>query len=250
MIDPLDLVVPPGATALARVGRPAADRHARSRHGALSRRRRASARLAAAQADVRGRDGARRSRARKPQDCWIATGRAAGVALDRRAVRSRAGRIRSCSRSCAIRRGRSMRCIARAARRRSICRAIDGTTWTPIAEGRARRRRAMRPRSASRGSRRAGRCGSGCAIAMARSGARTASRSSSRRPARSRITAPRRRPTRQTKMLPIPVGVVDADVRGDTAWFATNEGVARLAGRAGRSCGPRPMACAASSRAR
>jgi hypothetical protein len=32
------------------------------------------------------------------------------------------------------------------------------------------------------------------------------------------------------KMLPIPVGVVDADVRGDTAWFATNEGVARLVG--------------------
>src|SRR5690606_27149181 len=30
------------------------------------------------------------------------------------------------------------------------------------------------------------------------------------------------------RMLPIPVGVVDADVRGDTAWFATNEGVARL----------------------
>ncbi len=32
------------------------------------------------------------------------------------------------------------------------------------------------------------------------------------------------------KMLPIPVGVVDADVRGDTAWFATNEGIARLSG--------------------
>jgi hypothetical protein len=31
------------------------------------------------------------------------------------------------------------------------------------------------------------------------------------------------------KMLPIPVGVVDADVRGGAAWFATNEGVARLA---------------------
>lgn len=31
------------------------------------------------------------------------------------------------------------------------------------------------------------------------------------------------------KMLAIPVGVVDADVRGDMAWFATNEGVARLA---------------------
>jgi hypothetical protein len=35
---------------------------------------------------------------------------------------------------------------------------------------------------------------------------------------------------KKVKMLPIPVGVVDADVRGDTAWFATNEGVARLAG--------------------
>jgi hypothetical protein len=34
---------------------------------------------------------------------------------------------------------------------------------------------------------------------------------------------------KKPKMLPIPVGVVDADVRGDTAWFATNEGVARLA---------------------
>ncbi len=29
-------------------------------------------------------------------------------------------------------------------------------------------------------------------------------------------------------MLPVPIGVVDGDVRGDTAWFATNEGVARL----------------------
>ena len=33
-----------------------------------------------------------------------------------------------------------------------------------------------------------------------------------------------------SKMLPIPIGVVDADVRGDVAWFATNEGVARLSG--------------------
>jgi hypothetical protein len=33
---------------------------------------------------------------------------------------------------------------------------------------------------------------------------------------------------KKEKMLPIPVGVVDADVRGDTAWFATNEGIARL----------------------
>lgn len=35
-------------------------------------------------------------------------------------------------------------------------------------------------------------------------------------------------PDKKQKMLPIPVGVVDADVRGDTAWFATNEGIARL----------------------
>jgi hypothetical protein len=32
------------------------------------------------------------------------------------------------------------------------------------------------------------------------------------------------------KMFAIPVGVVDADVRGGVAWFATNEGVARLSG--------------------
>jgi hypothetical protein len=37
-------------------------------------------------------------------------------------------------------------------------------------------------------------------------------------------------PDKKQKMLPIPVGVVDADVRGDIAWFATNEGIARLAG--------------------
>lgn len=36
--------------------------------------------------------------------------------------------------------------------------------------------------------------------------------------------------TGKDKMLPIPVGVVDADLRGDTAWFATNEGIARLSG--------------------
>lgn len=30
--------------------------------------------------------------------------------------------------------------------------------------------------------------------------------------------------------MPIPVGVVDADVRGETAWFATNEGIARVTG--------------------
>jgi ligand-binding sensor domain-containing protein len=34
---------------------------------------------------------------------------------------------------------------------------------------------------------------------------------------------------KKEKMLPIPMGVVDADVRGDTAWFATSEGIARLA---------------------
>ena len=32
----------------------------------------------------------------------------------------------------------------------------------------------------------------------------------------------------QAKVFPIPVGVVDAEVRGNTAWFATSEGIARL----------------------
>lgn len=35
-------------------------------------------------------------------------------------------------------------------------------------------------------------------------------------------------PKDQGKMLPIPAGAIDADVRGDTAYFATNEGIARL----------------------
>ena len=35
---------------------------------------------------------------------------------------------------------------------------------------------------------------------------------------------------KKVKMFAIPVGVVDADVRRGTAWFATNEGVARLVG--------------------
>jgi ligand-binding sensor domain-containing protein len=35
---------------------------------------------------------------------------------------------------------------------------------------------------------------------------------------------------KKVKMFAIPVGVVDGDVRRGVAWFATNEGVARLAG--------------------
>ncbi|MBK7534481.1 MAG: hypothetical protein IPI49_03725 [Myxococcales bacterium] len=43
--------------------------------------------------------------------------------------------------------------------------------------------------------------------------------------------APRERDPRQVaaKMMPIPRGVVDGEIRGDAAWFATSEGVARLA---------------------
>ncbi|HEY1553083.1 MAG TPA: hypothetical protein VGG28_34870 [Kofleriaceae bacterium] len=33
----------------------------------------------------------------------------------------------------------------------------------------------------------------------------------------------------KSKMLPVPIGTVDADMRGDVAWLATDEGVARLA---------------------
>ncbi|HEU0035166.1 MAG TPA: hypothetical protein VFQ53_31285 [Kofleriaceae bacterium] len=35
---------------------------------------------------------------------------------------------------------------------------------------------------------------------------------------------------RKTKVMPLPEGVLDADVRGETAWFATSDGIARLAG--------------------
>jgi hypothetical protein len=43
-----------------------------------------------------------------------------------------------------------------------------------------------------------------------------------------RAEAAKPTPSKKPKMLPIPVGVVGADVRGDIAWFATTEGVARL----------------------
>jgi hypothetical protein len=47
----------------------------------------------------------------------------------------------------------------------------------------------------------------------------------------SAVVVPPKDPAKEqtAKMLPIPIGVVDADLRGDTAWFATSEGVARLA---------------------
>jgi hypothetical protein len=38
---------------------------------------------------------------------------------------------------------------------------------------------------------------------------------------------------KKAKSFPVPIGVVDGDVRGDTAWFATNEGVARLSASSG-----------------
>jgi hypothetical protein len=44
------------------------------------------------------------------------------------------------------------------------------------------------------------------------------------------VVDPKTKQPPKEKMLPIPIGVVDADVRGDTAWFATNEGIARLSG--------------------
>ncbi|HEY0254195.1 MAG TPA: hypothetical protein VGC41_21850 [Kofleriaceae bacterium] len=48
-------------------------------------------------------------------------------------------------------------------------------------------------------------------------------------PATGKVTYHRTEQTVQkSKMLPIPIGVVDADLRGDVAWFATSEGVARL----------------------
>lgn len=41
-------------------------------------------------------------------------------------------------------------------------------------------------------------------------------------------SSPAGEPLEAERRLPIPMGVVDGDVRGDTAWFATSEGFARL----------------------
>jgi hypothetical protein len=49
-------------------------------------------------------------------------------------------------------------------------------------------------------------------------------------PASGKVVYHRTDASSQDEMLPIPIGVVDADVIGETAYFATSEGVARLSG--------------------
>jgi hypothetical protein len=227
-IDPLDVQPPPGALSIAAAGDQIL----------IGTRDLGTARYR--DGDVRPREWLRRRQmfrdattlsvaCRQPTDCWIATGArqawhwngerfvAGGpdeVVLA--VVRDPAGPIYALHRSLLATTIKMSR--------------IEGTTWTPIPKiemttpGQAPE--ASFARFASSGSLWVGlryRDGQetrahGIAIVDVTNG----------RVAYHRTEASKSTDKKAPKMLPIPVGVVDADVRGDTAYFATNEGVARL----------------------
>lgn len=225
VIEPLDVVTPPGATSIA-----AADDQL-----LIGTRELGTARYR--DGDARPRDWLRRRQmfrdattlsvaCARAQDCWIATGarqawhwngdRFVAGGPDQvvlAVVRDPAGPIYALHRAV----GESVIKLSK----------IDGTTWTPVknvalatAGGQPETSFA---RFASSGSLWVGlrykdgeeRRAYGIAIIETATGKVSYHRTEA---------APA-----MPKMLPIPVGVVDADVRGETAWFATNEGIARLA---------------------
>lgn len=231
VIDPIDLAVPAGAMTMG----------ATDDHLLIGTRDMGTARYR--DGDVRPRDWLRRKQmfddavtlsvaCARPQDCWIATGArqawhwtgdkfAAGgpdqVVLA--VVRDPTGRI------FALHRG--------AVANEIHLSRINGTAWAPVSKV-ALSTPGTRPevsfaRFATAGSLWVGlryhdgleRRAYGLAIVNTATG-KTAYHRTGAAPGRAHKNA--------TKMLAIPVGVVDADVHGDTAWFATNEGVARLAG--------------------
>ena len=228
-IDPLDLVMPPGATTIG----------AQGDQLLVGTRDLGTARFR--EGEAHPRDWLRRKQmfedatmlsvaCVKPQDCWIATGArqawhwtgdgfAAGgpdhVVLA--VARDPAGTIYA---------------IHRAPQEKELhLSRIDGATWTPIAKVSLTTPgdspEVSFARFASSGSLWVGLRyhdgvelrAYGIAIVEPASGKVTYHR-----------TELKKANDTSSKMLPIPVGVVDGDVRGDTAWFATNEGVARLIG--------------------
>lgn len=226
VIDPLDVVTPPGATSLA-----AADDLL-----LIGTRELGTARYH--EGEARPRDWLRRRQmfrdattlsvaCAKETDCWIATGaRQAWHWNGERFVASGPDQV-----VLAVVRdpAGSIYALHRAVTDHAIkLSKIDGETWTPVknvalvtAGGRAETSFA---RFASSGSLWVGlryldgeeRRAYGIAIIETATGKVSYHRTESVA-------------DKKAKMLPVPVGVVDADVRGDTAWFATNEGVARLA---------------------
>ena len=217
VIDPIDAGRAAGRDVARRGRRSAADRHARSRHRALSRRRRAAARLAAPQADVRGRDarcrsrararriaGSRRARGRRGTGTAIGSSPGGPDQVVLAVVRDPAGPIYALHRAA----GRERRSTCRGSTARRGRRSRRSRSSTPgdapeisfarfavdgLAVGRAalsRRRGAPRVRHRDRRDR----DGQG-RVSPHRGGAPTDKKAE--------------------KMLPIPVGVVDADVRGE-----------------------------------
>lgn len=231
VIDPIDLVVPPGAVTVGSAN----DHLLIGTHDLGTARYR--------DGDAHPRDWLRRKQmfadattlsvaCARAQDCWIATGarQAWHWTGDRFAtggpdqvvlavVRDPTGPI------FALHRGSTENEIHLS--------RIDGPTWTPISKV-ALATPGTAPevsfaRFAAAGSLWVGlryhdgaeRRAYGLAIVDTASGKTAYHRTEAGRPPADKKAA---------KMYPIPVGVVDADVRGGTAWFATNEGIARLMG--------------------
>lgn len=228
VIDPVDVVVPPGAVTVSTV----------DDHLLIGTRELGTARYR--EGDAHPRDWLRRKQmfedattlsvaCARPQDCWIATGarqawhwtgdRFAAGGPDQvvlAMVRDPAGPI------YAVHRGTSENELHLS--------RIDGAAWTPIHKVALTTPGATPEvsfaRFATPGSLWVGlryhdgpeRRAWGIAIVDVATGKVTYHRAEA--------TTDKKAP----KMLPIPVGVVDADVRGDTSWFATSEGIARLIG--------------------
>jgi len=227
VIDPLDIAVPAGATAIASAG----DKLLiGTRDLGVARFR---------DGDAHPRDWLRRKQmfedatgltvaCGKPQDCWLSTG--ARQAWHWNGEKFEAGGLDQITLAVARDPAGPIYALHRAPGEKEIhLSRIDGTTWTAIPKialvTAGDDPEVSFARFASSGSLWVGlayRDGQevheyGLAIVE---------------PATGKVTYHRTEAVsdKKTKMLPIPVGVVDADVRGETAWFATNEGVARLVG--------------------
>lgn len=164
----------------------------------------------------------------KPQDCWVSTG--ARQAWHWNGEKFEAGGLDQVTLAVARDPSGPIYALHRAAGEKEIhLSRIDGTTWTPVPKivltTAGDTAEVSFARFAASGSLWVG-------LAYRDGPERRAYGIAIVEPATGKVAYHRTEtvPDKKSKMLPIPVGVVDADVRGDVAWFATNEGVARLVG--------------------
>jgi ligand-binding sensor domain-containing protein len=223
VIDPLELAVPAGATAIASAGDTLL----------IGTRDLGVARFKVG--DAHARDWLRRKQmfedatgltvaCTKPQDCWVSTG--AREAWHWTGEKFEAGGPDQVVLAVARDPDGPVYALHRGAAEKQIhLSRIDGSTWTAVPkvvlETAGDEPEVTFARFAASGSLWVGlaykdgleRHAYGIAIVEPESG---------------KVSYHRTEAVPDKKMWPVPVGVVDGDVRGDTAWFATNEGVVRL----------------------